>query len=100
MPTRTVFSMICLVSAAMIFLFFGNGSAQTRLAPKQISGSGQVTVMVCAPNMPTVDCAGLVFVDLIRPDGSHLTAIGGPAPAGFVPDARWVTVVPAPATAQ
>lgn len=72
--------------------------SQTRLAPEQISGAATVTVMVCSPSTPPQnDCSGVLFVDLRLRDGSHMTAIGGPAPAGFVPDARFVTVFPAPA---
>ena len=70
--------------------------AQTRVAPNQIWGLSQVLIMKCSdPTATTSDCTGLMYVDLVKPNGIHLTVLGAPPPDGFMIDPTKWTQVPA-----
>ena len=76
--------------------------AQTRISPDQVWGLSQVLAMKCAetPPPPPVpqtdpptlipDCTGLVYIDLVKSNGTHLSVLGFPPPPGFQIDpTKW-----------
>lgn len=70
--------------------------AQTRVAPDQIWGLSQVLIMNCTgATSPTSDCTGLMYVDLVKPNGTHITVLGTAPPAGFTIDPTKWNQVPA-----
>ena len=71
--------------------------AQTRVAPDQVWGLSQLLVMGCAetPVAPVIsDCTGLMYVDLVKPNGTHLKILGAVPPDGFTIDPNKWNQVP------
>jgi hypothetical protein len=68
--------------------------AQTRIAPDQIWGLSQVLVMNCTgATSATSDCIGMMYVDLVKPNGTHLKVLGTTPPTGFTIDpTKWSQV--------
>ncbi len=86
---------VVLYAALLVFLIWwsdGRGiHAQTRVAPDQIWGLSQLLIMGCSgATSPGSDCTGLMYVDLKKPDGSHITVVGTAPPSGFTIDpTKW-----------
>jgi hypothetical protein len=97
MKQRILFFMML----ALVMAWCGrNGArvhAQTRVAPDQIWGLSQLLVMSCAETpvaTATSDCTGLMYVDLVKPNGTHFRILGTPPPDGFTIDPNKWSQVP------
>lgn len=92
---RSIFLFVVL---ALILAWCGRDGvrvhAQTSVAPDQIRGLSHVLVMSCTGAFsPTQICTGFLYVDIVKPDGTHITVLGGAPPAGFVIDpTKWSQV--------
>lgn len=94
-----------ILAAIASWWLIGRAAGQTQITPRQIRGLASVVVMKCAgvtspgdpnatPPIPSSDCTGLYYVDIVAADGTELKIIGAAPPPGVTIDPAHWSVIP------